>query len=710
MIINEENEQNKELFNDKYDYKGYFIENEEAEEDPKFFEYGAHFSYKELCKILESIRNKQVKMQKSKQIEKVLQPNKKRVIRERNNTKNKQNDKVNSLVKIINIFKSKGRSRNIIKEEHDEITFIHKNKNINILSLKKDKQNKSVTNCNTNNSGINYLRIYKNKIHNINLNNEKLGKLSDKYFQTKQKQNNSINQRAKLISKSKPKDKEKNNKNSKDKGSHEISLQRSFQTQIRQIKKTGKKNIKRNFYPIFSNSKSSIEKINKSNKKEKIKVSQLTVNKITLKKIKFPNKTEVSKKSTELNLQNSSSKTKTKNKEYIQKNQSSKLNNEKINKINNNKTMISVSIETNNIEVFNNNKIKSLKHAYGTKNKNFFISEFNKNKNKKDLDSNLTKESLNILFNTNEKNSRNKLNDFLKNISLINFTNNKISLNTLSKINNTQQNINYSKKKLEAKKEKKCLNINNNNIVSIPSYSNSNKKKPIISQLYNNCFCNNYYSTGFISKNNLNKKINNTYMNCVILNNSHKLLKLKGIKSYKNPKKELSNKKTLKNIILKSNINKDKTNKSKKSLKRCTTNSELSKENMSNKIAKRPIQKMEYKNLINNNDNSKNNINININISNNNSNIIYNNNFNNINNKEKSCSRLNTQNNANHLNLKKNQNLKDNKIFRNIENKSKKNKMQNKIYNKNNMNDKVKLIKIQFPKAKFINLCDNDIK
>ena len=102
---------------------------------------------------------------------------------------------------------------------------MHNNKNI--LSLKKDKQNKSVTKYNTNNSGINYLKIYKNKIHNINLNNEKIGKLSDKYYQTKQKQKNFISKRLNLFSKSKSKNKGKNNINSKD--SYEISLQRSFQ-------------------------------------------------------------------------------------------------------------------------------------------------------------------------------------------------------------------------------------------------------------------------------------------------------------------------------------------------------------------------------------------------------------------------------------------------------------------------------------------------
>ena len=285
MINDENDEQENDLINNNYDYKGYFIENTDADEDPKYFEYGAHFPYQKLYKILESIRDKQSKIQKSKQIEKIFQPSKKKAnMRERNNTRNKQNDKTNSLVKIINIFKTKGRSRNILKEEQDELTFIPKNNFKNILSIKNDKQNKSVNNYKLNNSGINYLRIYKNKIYNIKLNDTKLGKLSENYYLTKQK--NFINQRLKLFSINKNKSKAFNNKNSKD--SYELSLQRSFQTQIQQIRKTAKNNIKKNIYPFFSNSKSSIDKINKSTKNEKIKSSQLSSNKTELKKIKFP--------------------------------------------------------------------------------------------------------------------------------------------------------------------------------------------------------------------------------------------------------------------------------------------------------------------------------------------------------------------------------------------------------------------------------------
>ena len=53
---------------------------------------------------------------------------------------------------------------------------------------------------------------------------------------------------------------------------------------------------------------------------------------------------------------------------------------------------------------------------------------------------------MNILFNNNEKNSRNKLNNFLKKISLINFNDNKTTYNNLSKVNHTQQDFNYLSK------------------------------------------------------------------------------------------------------------------------------------------------------------------------------------------------------------------------------------------------------------------------
>ena len=54
--------------NDIFNYKGYFVENEDEEDEPKYFEFGAHFSYKELYKSLQELRNKQIKSQKLNQI------------------------------------------------------------------------------------------------------------------------------------------------------------------------------------------------------------------------------------------------------------------------------------------------------------------------------------------------------------------------------------------------------------------------------------------------------------------------------------------------------------------------------------------------------------------------------------------------------------------------------------------------------------------
>ena len=53
---------NKDLFN----YKGYFVENDIEDIEPKFFEYGAHFSYKELCKRLEILKLNKIEEEKKK--------------------------------------------------------------------------------------------------------------------------------------------------------------------------------------------------------------------------------------------------------------------------------------------------------------------------------------------------------------------------------------------------------------------------------------------------------------------------------------------------------------------------------------------------------------------------------------------------------------------------------------------------------------------
>jgi len=698
------------------DYKGYFVENDEANEEPKYFEFGAHFSYKELYNVLMVLKQKQLKIEKGKKIEKILQINKKKTSnKERNNTRNKNNENENNLNQIINKFKFKGKTRNIENNEQTELTFIPKNNFNNYFSLKKTPQNNSTNNYKTNqfNPGkINYLKIYKNKINNIKLNETQFGKFSQKYLSTKKKQNYFINQRMKLF---KTKNKKENYKI--EKSSNDISLQKSLQTQIHRVKKNAKKNLKLNFLPHFSNSKSSIEKGNKSYKKEKITTE--------LKRIQFLNKKEI-KKSKAINNLLSNNKSKMNNQFTEYKNNSSnilkikeaietkkakilpikthiniKLDNNYYKTNDNSKPIISVSIDNNDIEVLNHkiNGIKNMTNLNGgfIKEKKFGIK---KEKNKKKPDSMKNQESLNILFNSKEKNSRNKINDLMKNISLINFSENKSMFNNLSKINSTQQSINYFQKIGLNKKNKNFISNKNNNknlIIGMPSYSNSNKKKYFPSQLYNNITSNNYY----------NNKINNIYMNSLILNDSNKTISIKRIKLNKNLKQKLTKKSALKNIILKTNPKVEKINNEKKNMIKSISNSELLNDKAKRGFSKGASKEKKYQNLINNNDNNKNNINININISNNNSNIIYNNDFNNIS-KNKNYSRINTQKSLNSLEKNKNIKMKNNIKSRNIEFKNK-NTTQNK--NKTNKdNTKVKLINIQFPKAKFINIFNSGKK
>ena len=65
-FLEEDEESNEDIqFKDGiYNYRGYFVENEE-EEEKKFYEYGAHFPYKYLYSRLEIIAEERKKEQKT---------------------------------------------------------------------------------------------------------------------------------------------------------------------------------------------------------------------------------------------------------------------------------------------------------------------------------------------------------------------------------------------------------------------------------------------------------------------------------------------------------------------------------------------------------------------------------------------------------------------------------------------------------------------
>ena len=227
MNIDEKEEDNK-FKNDIWNYKGYFVENADEEEDPKYFEFGAHFSYKELYKCLEILRNQQLKKEFEKEKENGLQGtkiqrnlkfNKKIENKERNNTKNKkieskennekkgykeskENKENNNFQNISIGLKNKARSRNLggmedapdESEKQNELTFIPFSNSINNFPIKKEQKN---PNKSTSINNANYIKIYcnnkKKKMINLNNNFTKTKKVNNFIRSTNSNLNTNIN-------------------------------------------------------------------------------------------------------------------------------------------------------------------------------------------------------------------------------------------------------------------------------------------------------------------------------------------------------------------------------------------------------------------------------------------------------------------------------------------------------------------------------------
>jgi len=194
--------------NDIYNYKGYFVENADQDDEPKYFEFGAHFRYKDLYNALKIIKKEQVyKKMKSENEEKIAQITMKKIEnKERNNTRNKNMNLDNNIQNILKGFKSRIRSRNIgadqQNENQNELTFIPLNHNKNNLSVKKDAKNSnSIIYVNkTNYTNIkNKNRKSLNNSNNYNILNKKLNsrntnEKNNNIFMNKKFQKNILNQ------------------------------------------------------------------------------------------------------------------------------------------------------------------------------------------------------------------------------------------------------------------------------------------------------------------------------------------------------------------------------------------------------------------------------------------------------------------------------------------------------------------------------------
>ena len=836
MDFDDSNDDEIDVKNDIFNYKGYFVENEEEEVEPKYYEFGAHFAYKDLYKVLLTLKEKQLKEEKSNEIEKIKHINKKKIVnKERNNTKNKNKKNESNLNNIIQNFKFKVRSRNIGIDNEDEnqndMTYVPKISFKNNLSIKNDDKNqrKSLNVYKTNYNKSNYLKIYRNIKNKINiniksnkkfnfsnkykknqLNQIKIGKYSDKYILKTYTNQKNLNKPNKLLPINKTLNQENNKSNN---NIYDMNMQNIFQTQIKQIKINSKKRFKLN--DLITNSNSNKNDVFKKNSKEsrgeaKIIIKENLNLKLNKNTINNNNKNNANKVNTgnsfSCNIKNNLKKInqkivstplecllnsyKSKNIKYSpeisqnifgttklvnnKNNSSYKVRNQ--NKTNNfknisiekyipvklnkhldvfeSKGIISISIDNNNKKNYFNNK-KNEKNKIIKKNNIMIQSSINTNKTfpnistdcldksnrntnsnintNKNNDAKNSKENLNNLNYKKEK-SRNQINNFLiNNISSINYLENK-DTNTLSnnndfaKINHTIQNHTYIKNKnKDILKNKTLINLKKNQIndkykkVLIGFPSSSNKKIGYLSQLDNNTLFKYYYSTSFLGKKNKKSKINNSKINQLLISKSKQRLNLKKVCIVKSKNKESIFSKNNK-INLTSNNDNNNNNIQNNQSNNFARIRNLKKNNKNNSVVvkstltnnKSDFKK--YQSLINKKDN---NINIRININNNN--IIYNKIVNN-----KSNNSIEKNNNKNIVNTDKNiidvefQKINKSTSFNKTKNNTKcfnkninymKNKVSQKVNNNNNnlkKDDKVKFINVQFPKAKLLNLFNNN--
>ena len=659
---NETNQSNNNK--DMINYKGYFIENE-VKEEKKFYEHGAHFSYKELYAVLLNIK---LKKEKSENIVKVRP--KKKINFERNNSKTKNKNKEANINDIINSMKTKIRSRNVGQDNKvinnknlNQLTFIPLNYIENkIKTNTKTKENNKFKSINDNN----YIN---NKEQNQILNDidNRLRQLKYKYNPTRNKeQKYSFDNLFFLTNENQS----NNNINKINDINSNLNIYKSYQTNYNL-----KNNIKLNDGISFNNKKfknnSQIPQMNSAYNNNIIKKNLLNE--------KINNK--INRRIYSSNLgQNSNN--------Y----QFKKL---KIYPLIKNKTK---AIPIPDIKYNNNfkNILKSNNYYHENQN-NFYKKKSNLN-------------DRNIFFHINKINSfsADTKKNYLFNDNLMNkLTKNKIELIRkphMHNISNISNNSNFSKQRINQRKkyinnenisinfnkESSLLNFNNpkeNNIIN-NLYKLLNTKEKISRNRNDNYFFNNATSiNNYTNKNlNLTNQIEQNHMNTnntfYHLNNMDKILINKRKNRIKLNNNNLSNSR---NFIFKT--------------KKYFNTSYINNTNISNNMTNFNITN---NNLENNNYNNekfienipkrkkKNDVNINININNINK-IIYDRTY-----KYKTplmnkCSKIKKypiqSKNNNYIH-----NKTDGKIFKNME-------------NNNNLNyKKIKFINIQFPKKKFLNI------
>ena len=478
---------NTEGNNDIYNYKGYFAENED--EEKKFYEFGAHFSYKLLYKKLEILAQQREKEQKELESKlKIKESREDPATNEESNTNDNLKD-------ILSIFQQKGKSRN-----RGDI-------NIGLTYMPQNKKN--INNLNSNEvPGLNIIKSTSRQNPYENMNKNKLNRMNNK-----NKSNNIINIKInKNLSNKKNKTKNKsfniNNKLRKRNNQNKINVNNSINNnviglniynKIKYFEKTNLKNLTHDM-PYISKIKDNLAKKLKSIQysKEKLRKQIINTGKLEQKLTKV-NKIN-SKWSCSKFYRNQNKKNLSSSKNMLSKEKKS------IKKINNNSCISSDKKKEKKKSFINNNNLMYKSKSYKITNIQGNIQSIKDNyyKNNKNK----------LIFNSMISNKQfNNKNSQIKIPNNNNYKSLKDKINSKTSSNLKKKNFEF----IENISKNKNISRNNNMPVYERSLNNTNK-------IFN--------SLNDISGNNNSKIIKNINFNSN-LNNLTQQLKQEYSKKYK---------------------------------------------------------------------------------------------------------------------------------------------------------------------------------
>ena len=532
---------NTEGNNDIYNYKGYFAENED--EEKKFYEFGAHFSYKLLYKKLEILAQQREKEQKELESKlKIKESREDPATNEESNTNDNLKD-------ILSIFQQKGKSRN-----RGDI-------NIGLTYMPQNKKN--INNLNSNEvPGLNIIKSTSRQNPYENMNKNKLNRMNNK-----NKSNNIINIKInKNLSNKKNKNKNKsfniNNKVRKRNNQNKINVNNSINNniiglniynKIKYFEKTNLKNLTHDM-PYISKIKDNLAKKLKSIQysKEKLRKQIINTGKLEQKLTKvnkINSKWSCSKFYGNQNKKNLSS---SKNMLSKEKKSIKKINNnscissdkkkeKKKSFINNNNLMYkSKSYKNTNIQ----GNIQSIKDNYYKNNKNKLIfnsmisnKQFNNKNSQIKIPNNNNYKSLKDKINSKTSSNLKKKNfEFIENIS----KNKKISRNNNMPV--YERSLNNTNKIFNSLND---ISGNNNSkiIKNINFNSNLNNLTQQLKQEYSKKYKKHIYNPISFSKPSLykhpNSKTSNKPKTATFKNKANLMETQVKLKNYLNKNKEL---------------------------------------------------------------------------------------------------------------------------------------------------------------------------